>query len=502
MVITDRRLNRQDILLWGLLFIVEIIVLLTGITREGVWYDEACSVGIIRHSLAEIWELARVDVHPPLYFYMLKVFSMIFGQSVFVLRGFSALGVLALFSLGIGPVRRICGKTTGLLFSFLVTVTPMYLGMGQEIRMYTWAIFFVTGSVLYAYLAVSENKKSDWLTFGLLMLAAMYTHYYALIAMAVLCGLIAVWFIINPKQFRPMFLVVAGLAALGYLPWALGFLPQLKWIGGGGGEGSGGGGFWIPPLHPGIVWQTLIYPFTYKFFTFDPLAVVNFWAIFGLILWGIGYAVFKHEKATVIYLAAGVHVLTLLAVILYSIFFWPILYVRHLLPVSGLFLLAAAFGLAKLPYKRLVLGFVLLFTALMTPHVIKINQSLFNGPIHEITEYFQQNIQPGDVFIHIGPDTWGVFWYYFPNHKQYIYVAQTNPGLAYCRTFEPTGSGGLDIRGFLEENRPDNVWLITTYIDNDNPAARIFGEESVLESRIFKKLDSWFAVGAYKIKRR
>jgi 4-amino-4-deoxy-L-arabinose transferase-like glycosyltransferase len=493
MKLEDRKLERKDWAVWGVLFIVETIILLVGITHEGVWLDEAYSVGIIRHPLPEIWDLLKGDVHPPLYFYMLKLFSLVFGESVFWLRAFSGLAVLGLFALGIGPVRRALGKTVGLLFSFLVMVTPIYLGMAQEIRMYTWAAFFVTGAVLYGYLAIAENQSRDWIKCGVLMAAALYTHYYALMAMVIFCGLIMVWFLAAPQQrFKPLFPVTAGLAGLGYLPWLTGFQRQIT--------GIDQGNFWVPSIQPGTIWQTLIYPFGYKAMIYDPLAIVGFWLVIGLIGWGVGSAIWLRRNATVVYLAVLVYGLTLLAALVFSVLFWPILFVRHILPVTSLLLVGAAYGMAQLPHKKLIVGIALIFVILMIPHGLTINQNRFNGPIREINGFLNRNAEPGDIFIHMEPNTWGVFCYYFPNHQQFLYTIHSNPGLAYCRTFHPNGLAGLDLRGFLEKHHGANIWVVDEMIVAQNPAAELFGEKSILDTRYFKILDSWFAVRLYKIK--
>lgn len=493
MNLSDKKFNWKDFILWGLLLIPEIIILLTGITHEGVWYDEACSVGIVRHPMGEIWNIVKGDVHPPLYFFMLKVFSLLFGNSVFVLRTFSVLGVLALFLLGIGPVRRACGKTVGLLFSFLVMVTPIYLAEAQEIRMYTWAIFWVTGGVMYLYLALRDNQSSDWAKSGAFVLAGMYTHYYALIAMMVLGGLVLIWILAAPRRnFRPGFLITMGVVILGYLPWVVGFLVQVK--------GISQGNFWVPPLRADIIWQTLIYPYGYKLFIIDPFADIGFWLASGLILWGMGAAIFKKQEATVIYLSIGVYVLTLLAAVIYSLLFWPILFARHILPVSGLLLIAVAHGLEQLPYKKLIPAFALIFLGLMIPHVITINQSRFNGPVKEITSFLEDNLKPGDVFIHSRPDTWGVFCYYFPDHKQYFYTIHSDPGFAMCRTFEPTGSAGLDFKGFIQNNHPEYIWLIDDEYVAQNSVVKMFDQKSILDNRLFKIPDAGFIVRIFKIK--
>lgn len=494
----DDKINRNDWILWGSLFILETVILFFGLTHEGVWYDEACSVGIIRHPLPAIWDIVKGDVHPPLYFYILKVIVMLFGESVFAMRTVSVLGILALFSLGIGPVRRALSKTAGLWFSFLVMMIPIYLAAAQEIRMYTWAVFFVTGSVLYAYLAVSGNRKSDWTKLCVLMLASIYTHYYALIAIVVLCGLIMIRLLMAPKkQTIVLFLITVGLVIIGYSPWLFGFSVQV--------DGISKDNFWVPPMRADIIWQTLIYPFGYKLPIIDPLAVIGFWLSVGLILWGLGRS-FKQRQVTVAHLAIGVYILTLLAAVIFSLLFWPILFARHLLPVSGLLLLGIAHGLEQLPGKERVThvrasaAFALIFVGLMIPHIININQNRFNGPLQEITGYFKENLKPGDVFIHSAPDAWGVFNYYFPNHKHFLYIIHSDPGFAYCKTFQPNGTAGLDLHQFIHNNDPDRIWLIEQSFVAENSMVKIFDEKSILETRLFKILGSSFAVRIYKIK--
>ncbi|HEX3046585.1 MAG TPA: glycosyltransferase family 39 protein [Bacillota bacterium] len=493
MNISNEKINRKDLIIWGVLFCLQVIILWVGITHEGVWYDEACSVGIIRHPISEIWQVVKGDVHPPLYFFMLKVFTSFFGNSVLVMRSLSALAILAVFLLGIGPIRRACGKTVGFWFSFFVMVTPIYLGMAQEIRMYTWAVFFVTGSLLYAYLAMAEGKKRDWILFGGFMLAAIYTHYYALMAMVILCGLITLWFCFNlKKRFNFMFLIVTGVAILCFLPWIFGFSYQVG--------GISHGNYWIPPVTFESIWQVLIYPFGYKLSIIDPLAPISFLLITGLILWGIVQVRLKKRKAPLVYWAVSVYILTLLAAVIFSFLFWPILFARHMLPVTALFLLGAAYGLAQIPNPKISLGIALVFVALLIPHLITINQSRFNGPTQEIVSYFKENAKPGDVFIHTAPNTWGFFCYYFPDYQQFFYTVHSDPGFAYCRTFEPNGSAGLDLRGFLQSNHPQNIWVIDEAMETENPVVMYLRNQPVLDTRLFKIPESWFTVRIFNIK--
>jgi uncharacterized membrane protein len=61
--------------------------------------------------------------------------------------------------LGVGPVRKIFGNKAGMILAFLVYTTPVCLSYGQEIRMYSWAAFFVTGSMLFGYIALTGRLQ-------------------------------------------------------------------------------------------------------------------------------------------------------------------------------------------------------------------------------------------------------------------------------------------------------------------------------------------------------
>ena len=82
----DRKLE-----LIGLLGAVSGFLLLTlpTLAKASIWFDEAFSAYLIRYDFAKIWHLTSVDVHPPLYYFALKIWSLIFGTSDFGLRSLS-----------------------------------------------------------------------------------------------------------------------------------------------------------------------------------------------------------------------------------------------------------------------------------------------------------------------------------------------------------------------------------------------------------------------------
>ena len=70
---------------------------LTRLTTASIWFDEAYSAYLTRYNFADLTHYTAIDVHPPLYYYLLKGWTSIFGDSVAAYRSLSVvLGVIAL----------------------------------------------------------------------------------------------------------------------------------------------------------------------------------------------------------------------------------------------------------------------------------------------------------------------------------------------------------------------------------------------------------------------
>ena len=73
-------------------------------TRSGLWLDEALTVDIARLPLHEIPNALKHDGAPPLYYYLLHFWIVLFGQSNVAVRSLS--GVIAVVTLPVGVAVR------------------------------------------------------------------------------------------------------------------------------------------------------------------------------------------------------------------------------------------------------------------------------------------------------------------------------------------------------------------------------------------------------------
>ena len=136
--------------------------------HTNVWFDESYSVAISNHTFSEIWNIGSYDVHPVLYYILLKIVGIFTNQSILAYRLFSALPLIILSVLGFTHIKKDFEEKTGFLFSFLILFMPVTLVYAGEIRMYTWAMLFVTLTALYAYrIYRSGVSNKNWIIFTL-----------------------------------------------------------------------------------------------------------------------------------------------------------------------------------------------------------------------------------------------------------------------------------------------------------------------------------------------
>lgn len=452
------RLAPRLIAVWCLILLAGTVYLFIGITSEGLWYDESYTGCIVKQPIAQIIEITGSDSHPPLYYIMLRLFTLIFRNTVLSLRVFSVLGILALAAWGIGPVRRITGVKTGMLYTILVFITPISLDMAQEARMYSWAAFAVTGSALYGCLAFRDGRKRDWALFSLCSLAAAYTHYYALLAVVIICGLLLLFILFGRKSPKP-FLIATGTIVLGYLPWLTKLISQ---------AGRVSDRFWIPPVTLNTLWLVLVYPFSSKFSNpFSPvLTDIAYIAALLFMVKGIMHE--NRNKDTgpkMPVIAAGTYLLTIFAGALASWIIRPVLVERYMIPVLGLFILGVACGVSSLKGKLRPAAACALLLAISVPQIYYIYTTPSNGPMKEAQASLIQQLQPEDIFIHTDEHTFGSFCYYFPDNRHYYYQRKGYEGYSNYDAFKPNG---VTIDSIDQVEQHSRVWLVQRTGANDS----------------------------------
>ncbi|MGQ9628250.1 MAG: glycosyltransferase family 39 protein [Anaerolineae bacterium] len=167
-----------------LLLILAFALRLYRLQSQSIWWDEGHSITVARHDLASIPTLRAMDVHPPLYFYLLHIWMGWAGESEFALRFlslfFGLLALALLYRLG----REMGGLDFGLMAAALGAFSPMYVAYSQEVRMYAMvtALSLLSNYFLYR-LFFDEKGRSGiltWAGYVLFTALSLYTHYFFL----------------------------------------------------------------------------------------------------------------------------------------------------------------------------------------------------------------------------------------------------------------------------------------------------------------------------------
>ena len=114
-------------------------------------------------------------------------------------------------------LKRKYGVKPALLAILLMSLSPMFIRYGQEMRMYTLAAAIVFAATFVLQLAIDTKKRRFWLIYGALMSLGMWTHYFtALIWIAQLSYLA---YLYKKQIFQSNIILSYALAVLLYLPW-------------------------------------------------------------------------------------------------------------------------------------------------------------------------------------------------------------------------------------------------------------------------------------------
>ena len=380
--------------------------------HTNIWFDESYSVGIVTHSFADIWKIGSYDVHPILYYWMLKVISLIFGQNILVYRIFSALGIVVLGILGLTHIRKDFGKKTGLLFTFFSFFLPVILNYALEIRMYSWTIVFVTLMAIYLYRFIKQKNLKNIVLFGVFSIISCYMHYYALACAGILNLGLIIYVIRKRKEFDKklikQFIAVEIVQVLLYLPWFICFVKQFLRV---------GSGFWITLEIPQIFIDVLNFQYMGNLNSTFALVVAILLYVY------IGFLIYKSIKNKEDIKPGIISILVYIAIVIVMFLISlisPILYARYLFTITGLLIFFLSFFMAKEKNKYITIGICVVIAIMAIVNNVKVCQENYDESNGEQIEYLKENLQSGDIIIYKEIGQGGVVAVQTQDYKQYF----------------------------------------------------------------------------------
>lgn len=323
-----------------------IIFILLGAFHTEVWFDEAYTIALLQHDYSEIIRIDIGDVHPVLYYLLLKTFTLIFGNNILVCRLFSVLAGILMGIIGFTHIRKDFGAKVGLAYTFLAFFLPCMSVYGTEIRMYSWTMLFTTLAGIYAYCAIKENKVKNWALFAISSLAAAHCHYYGLVSVAIINGLLFLHIVFSKKMYQEegktkkkyliAFFVTALAEILGYLPWLPVFLKQATAV---------SQSYWIPLNFN----DTVVAPLGVQFYGRLPVQITWVYTIimYAYLIYQVVCAKKHKQNLSLIGNCLLVHFILFFGMLIVTVTIKPIMYYRYMLITTGILMFPFSFFIAN-----------------------------------------------------------------------------------------------------------------------------------------------------------
>lgn len=421
---------------------------LYGLTTGAVWGDEGSSLLLSEYALDDLWFHAAHDVHPPLYFVMLRGWIGLYGDGIWSIRGMSAIpGVIAV-GLGIWLTRSLSTRRAAVMAGIFLALLPTAVRYSQEVRMYSLLAVWLLGATLALVYWVRQPARLRYLAaYVLLMTAGFYTHYFTALCVLVHWAWLGLLCTTQPRGRRLMTSapwwganVVIVLLYLPWLPNLLNLVQHVDQLKVGGDIG------WEDPVNllsvPSMIWQFVLQDEALDFW--PPL----FWALPLLLLAVVGVTAWRDRGPY--RLASLLTLFFLLPLFLvYAVSFISPVFIERYLTVYALGLpILVALAITRLP-KRLALLGGALFVMFVGVELVGLKNNYtpmmpvqFNVPV----EFVNRNYQEGDRIV-----LSDMLWY-----LSYVYYDETD---AQLQLYTPPKADGTSTR--------PNAYGFGTLVDQD-----------------------------------
>jgi len=389
--------------------------------NKNVWTDEAYTIELIREN--NFWGIIKNtanDVHPPFYYLLVKVFAMALGDKFYIYKMVSVIPMVLTMALAFIYVKPWWGVKTALLFLILLPAIPCVMEYAVQIRMYSWAMFFVTWAGICAYGMCRQASEASsvygsgiWIQLAAASLLGCYTHTYAMLSSVCIYILLCIYALchIREEQGRRLFkksILSGSIVAVCYLPWLIVLIKQTA---------SRVGNYWIEPITGKVVLQY----FSFLFSSRVPYSTEMYLVLCVLaVALCIQRCIRKEKEGLGALMMLAVPVMTAGIGIAVSIAVTPFFIARYLLPCMGL--LALFFAIAFQKKRNLAQLFIGIFGILMLANSYQLNYEAEYHSAHteELLEFIKENMGENDYIVYNFEEYGFIYRIYFDDRIMFL----------------------------------------------------------------------------------
>lgn len=388
------------------------------------WGDECYSILNVTRAKTFI-DIATCDsgTNPPLYFLILKGFTLLFGNKPWVYHFTSVLPMILVVLLDVFPVRKHFGKIAAVLFLIALILAPNVLGYALEVRMYAWAALFVVLCLYEGYMLILSRgeERNSWIKFCLAGIAAAYTHYFAFAAVILLYLFVFARLIVwDRKNLRKSIIAILG-SILCYIPWLTVFFHSVSAV---------SGDFWVGNTVKVTEGFEYIFGSPYAVLFFFGLLIAMCLMCYGVIRIKKGNGKYQDDTTVWMMISAFGAVLGILVFqLVYAKLFRPVFVERYIFPASIALWMSLAIAVGTIPNMIIRRTAGLLAAAVM----IAAYGSAFPGRVQsylddnrktmEVYNLIRESGAPEEIYLLSDQDhlNWTVLEYYFPDIRREVF---------------------------------------------------------------------------------
>lgn len=337
------------ILFFGAAILILLYMFISPLTNTIINIDEYWTYSLVNLPFMNGMTVAIHDVHPPLYYWILYLFTPFGLENLYLLKVVSIVPYILIMAVSATKIRRDYGWLTAGMFVFCLGVMTDFFIEFLTIRMYSWGLFFLLMVFIYYKEVITNWDRKSWVLLSLFTLLCVYTQYF----LALTCGLIYLLILVEIytkhkdklKQFGKSVLALVVL----YAPWGIVFVHQIQAHAGDAKEGFE----LINAVHYFTAFAIKSQSFRFDLVIFKLVAVVFLVLILVLIYRNRD----KYSAAGIflLYATLGIGILALMSSFTNS------MRVRYLVPVFGIFWLSASIVIGKIKdYKVLAVALILI----------------------------------------------------------------------------------------------------------------------------------------------
>lgn len=450
--------------------------------RNSLWHDESYTYLMIQSSFSKIIYYTSLDVHPPLYYLILKAWSNAFGYSILSLNVFSIfcmIGAVLIFWKLFLKVYNPSNNYLKYLLLILMFFGPFTIRYGQEIRMYALGTLITALIIYFVYTLINSRNKNTllWVLLGVLLALGFYVHYFLVFNLiAFVCYFL--FMTVKKSGFKslfnkfhewyiPVFVFIAFVAV--WIPRAINQFIEVN------------NGFWIAPIDGSSVQNYFI---TYSLYLND-WELRNYLGILGTISLIVSIlALYRYFKIKTLSNFHLISIVWLTAPLLLLIFislppFSPAFHPRYLFFWSPLLYGAIAVGLMyslkRNKYNKFLL---LIYISIISIGIFMTfnigHSSSFDKQkpfsMNQVVDFIQQNDSGNSAIV--SQDLWNFFDLYATvnekNLEKNIFVYKEDGFGKYGNHSLVHDRDDLVVNS-LEDSRlndNDRIWLLTSNTDN------------------------------------